>query len=132
MPQFCNCGAQLPDNARFCHSCGKPQRDEDIPVEPAASLAAPLPLDASPGRPLINFSNPVVLRVALLCASLSALLNAIPIVSLGCCLWIIGGGFLSTWLYVRRTGTMLSTAEGARLGWITGLLTFVITIFFTA
>ena len=28
MPEFCTCGAELPPDARFCHRCGKPQREE--------------------------------------------------------------------------------------------------------
>ena len=130
MALICTCGTELPDNARFCHNCGKPQREPDQaiagevhPVEPAAG---------PPPRPPINFSNPVALRVALLCASLGSMLNAIPIVSFGCCLWMLGAGFLSAFLYTRRTGMLLSTGEGARMGWMTGVLTFVITIVLTA
>ena len=26
----CTCGAALPEDARFCHKCGKPQYEEDI------------------------------------------------------------------------------------------------------
>ena len=26
----CNCGATLPQDARFCHKCGKPQYESDI------------------------------------------------------------------------------------------------------
>jgi hypothetical protein len=72
------------------------------------------------------------MRVALLCGSLSALLNAIPFVSFGCCLWITGAGFLAAYLFSRRTGMMLRPREGARLGGMTGLLCFVISIVFTA
>ena len=72
------------------------------------------------------------MRVALLCASLSALLNFIPLVSFGCCLWISGAGFLASVLYTRRTGLMLSVGDGARLGGITGLLSFVIGLVLTA
>ena len=59
MPDFCTCGAELPPDARFCHRCGKPQREEVIPetaerrVEIAAAVA-PVPPSAAalPGRQL--------------------------------------------------------------------------------
>ena len=139
MALTCTCGAALPENARFCHQCGKPQREEDlgagaeIPPAPPPSFP-PVALSGAP-RPEtlgLNFANPVALRVALLCGSISALLNAIPFVSLGCCVWITGSGFVAAYLYGRRTGLLVSTSQGARLGWMTGLLTFAISIVFTA
>jgi len=91
-----------------------------------------LPPLAHPVSPPINFSNPAAVRVAVLCSALSAFLNFLPLISLGCCLWITGAGFFSAVLYARRTGVLLSTGEGARLGWLTGLLTFVMTLVLTA
>jgi predicted amidophosphoribosyltransferase len=44
MPEFCTCGAELPPDARFCHRCGKPQREE---IEP--ETVAPIP----PGTPAV-------------------------------------------------------------------------------
>jgi hypothetical protein len=140
MAIFCTCGTELPDNARFCLNCGKPQREEDLASAAAASpeTVPPPPAASGPavGLPLgflpVNFGNPIAVRIALLCASLIALLNVIPIVSFGCCLWISGGGFVSAVLYARRTGLSLSVRDGARLGWLTGLLTFVITVILTA
>jgi hypothetical protein len=134
MALICSCGAELPDNARFCHHCGKPQREEDLrpaaegAPEPVAPVLAAKP-EAGAG---VHFGNPVALRVALLCGSLSALLNAIPFVSFGCCIWITGAGFLAAYLYARRAGVMLRVGEGARLGWMTGCLGFVVSIVFTA
>ena len=106
MALICSCGAELPDNARFCHHCGKPQREEDL--SPAPELAVPAPAAAPDAGPGVNFGNPVALRVALLCGSLSALLNAIPFVSFGCCIWITGAGFLAAYLYARRAGVMVN------------------------
>ena len=134
MALICSCGTALPDNARFCHSCGRPQREEDLVERQPEGPLTPVPQQPveAAAEPGIHFGNPVAMRVALLCGSVSALLNAIPIVSFGCCLWIIGAGFLATYLYGRRTGLLLRVREGARLGWMTGLLCFVISIVFTA
>jgi hypothetical protein len=38
----------------------------------------------------------------------------------------IFGGFFAVYLYGRRTGESLTMARGARLGWIAGLLVFVV------
>jgi uncharacterized membrane protein (DUF485 family) len=135
MALYCTCGTELPDNARFCFHCGKPQREEDLSPKVEAdegARAAALSSAMAAAAPPVNFSNPVAVRVALLCASLSALLNVIPFVSFGCCLWISGAGFLSAVLYSRRMGLMLSVNDGARLGWLTGLLSFVISLVLTA
>jgi hypothetical protein len=128
MAQLCSCGAELPDNARFCHRCGKPQREEDAGAQPPPIVVQP----EAALRPAINFGNPAALRIALLCASISALLNSIPIVSFGCCLWFLGAGFFSVFLYSRRSGLMLSVGEGARMGWMTGLFNFVLGVVFIA
>jgi len=134
MALVCSCGAQLPDNARFCLSCGKPQREHDLLRETVPVPEAPLPPLPSlvPAPPPVSFGNPVALRVSLLCASLSAMLNSLPLVGLGCCLWMIGAGFLAVYLYGRRTGLMLAVRQGARLGGMTGLLSFMITMVLVA
>ncbi len=128
----CTCGAELPDGARFCHKCGRPQRDEDrLPAAEIVPQEAPPVLLPPPATPTPGFSNPLAVRTALLFGSLSALLNSIPFVSFGCCLWLVGSGFLAVYLYSRRTGALLAVGGGAYLGWMTGLFTFVITIFLT-
>jgi len=46
--------------------------------------------------------------------------------------WLFAAGFFSAYLFHRRTGSALSVRSGARMGWITGLLTFVMmTVLFT-
>ena len=45
----------------------------------------------------------------------------------------IAAGFLSVWIYKRRTGQPLTLANGARLGWITGIFCFtLVTVQLTA
>jgi hypothetical protein len=58
------------------------------------------------------------------CFSL-ALIYAFP-------LWLMGSGFLSVYVYQRRTGESLTVRSGARIGWITGLFSFsIIGLLFT-
>jgi hypothetical protein len=126
MPElFCTCGAQLPPDARFCHKCGKPQRDEPVArmlAEESAPLAIPAPLVEAAAPVPLGFRNPIALRVGLLAAALVCLTMMIPVVQYMSVLWWLGAGYLSVWIYKRRTGQRLNVRGGARMGWITGLL----------
>lgn len=128
MPDFCTCGAELPPDARFCHKCGKPQREETIP-EPVADDAPPaLPSPAATRAPPLppTFRNPIAVRVGLSAASIAAMLISLPFVNYGSLIWLICAGFGSVYLYKWRTGQLLTVRGGARLGWITGVLSFAI------
>jgi hypothetical protein len=137
--EYCSCGAKLPDDARFCHKCGKPQYDEPlfqtVPEPQAVSPATvPPPLPQHAG---INFRNSVAVRVGFLAAGLvTTLLFSMPMPPAMMFAWFLliltAGGFFSVYLYRRRTGESLSVLSGARMGWITGVFCFAImTIVFT-
>lgn len=140
---FCTCGAKLVEDALFCHRCGRPVREltaeargEIEPQEepqPAPAAAPPLPVVEEPAP---SFQSSTAVRVGFLAAvlvQLASILSAIAGASLLMPLLLIGGGFYAAVLYMKRTGAPLSTVEGARVGWITGIFTFVIaTVFFTA
>ena len=131
VPEFCTCGAKLPDDALFCHKCGKPQRDylpeEDTPVlEPLPVATLPPPV---PQLPPIGLSNGLAVRIGIAACALATLLFMIS-VNLGvpqlALVWFLGAGFFSVSLYVQRTGQPLSPLSGARLGWISGLFLFAL------
>jgi hypothetical protein len=137
MPEFCTCGAELPPDARFCHRCGKPQREE---VEPetvsrppeVAMAATPGPEGAPPpsAPPRVNFHNATAVRIGLLMAGIASLLSALPTMAAGLAglaIWWMTAGFLSVYIYRRRTGQFLTVDSGLRMGWITGLLGSTIT-----
>jgi hypothetical protein len=129
VPEFCTCGAKLPEDARFCHKCGKPQRDEPIFVE-QETVPPPLP-PATPKIPPIGLTNGLAVRIALLGGALSLALSVVsgqilaPGVSL---IWLVAAGFVCVLLYRRRTGQRLSVIHGAHLGWICGLFVFTIMV----
>jgi hypothetical protein len=137
MPEFCTCGAELPPDARFCHRCGKPQREEiqpEIAERPPeiVTVAAPAPTEApSTNAPLrVNFHNATAVRIGLLLAGGASLLSALPAMALGLAglaIWWVSAGFLSVYIYRRRTGQFLTVDSGLRMGWITGLLGSTIT-----
>lgn len=126
MVEICTCGAELPPDARFCHKCGKPQREEPVAdalsremqpsvvPAPAAGVVPPVPL---------NFRNPVALRVGLLASALLCLTMMIPGAAYAFFVWWMGAGYFSVWIYKRRTGQPLTVRGGAQMGWITGILT---------
>jgi hypothetical protein len=126
VPEFCSCGAELPPDARFCHKCGKPQREEDVLAgQPAASL--PLPPSPPPPAPVlggIGFRNPLAFRIGFLTALLALFLNLL--VFIACPLWLVAAGFFGVYLYQRRSGQLLSVRSGAKMGWLTGVMTFLL------
>lgn len=133
MPEFCTCGAELPPDARFCHRCGKPQRDEVMPeVEQRPPEIAPAPVAAprAAAPPRLNFHNATAVRIGLLMASVGSLLSALPVMAaglIGLVVWWLTAGFLSVYVYRRRTGQFLTVDSGLRMGGITGLLGATIT-----
>jgi len=69
---------------------------------------------------------------ALLAGIGAAVLTALPIVSLGCCLWMLGAGALSVALYQRRVAdTIITPGMGMRLGALAGVFAFVVNAFVT-
>jgi len=116
----------LPEDARFCHRCGKPQRDEAFNPEPVVIVAETFA--ALPAAP--SFHHPVAVRIGLFVGSVATLLClAIPF---GFVIWLPAAGFVSVYLFSRRTGQSLSVRGGMRMGWIAGILSFVIiTVLFT-
>lgn len=133
---FCTCGAKLPEDARFCHKCGKPQREEpEIEAldrqmsasEPEADAeAAPVP----PPLAKIGFQNPVAVRAAILSSAIATVAGLIPWPGLFHQLWqlltIAAGGFIAVYFYHRRTGEYLSIRNGLQIGWMTGLFCFIV------
>jgi hypothetical protein len=96
------------------------------------SDVAPAPAVTVPAEPLaINLANRSAVRAALLAGLLAYFLSG-PLGALGL-FALIGGGVFAVFLYRRNTGQSLSMANGARLGWITGIFLFVLLLLtFTA
>src|SRR5437762_205076 len=128
MPEYCSCGVELVADSLFCHKCGKPQREI---VEPETALPAPLHEELAPPSPPpslpqplpLNFHNPVAVRVAFTVALAASLLSWVPVVNMLMCL---AAGFFAVFFYGRRTGCRLNVKAGMRMGWITGVMIFVI------
>lgn len=122
----------LPDDARFCHKCGKPQYEEDIArlstQDAAAPPAAPPSALSSPETPGISFKNSRAVLVSLVVAAATLLGIAIVavIMPLLAPFLLCGAGVASARLYRGHSSAPLSTSAGARLGWMTGLWLFLV------
>ncbi|MGA2902642.1 MAG: zinc ribbon domain-containing protein [Candidatus Korobacteraceae bacterium] len=142
------CQAEIAEGTAFCPHCGAPQI-RVIPPEaesqwtpgPTPDLSAqpfpPPPPTAppssmwSPGSPYSPLPSAIrwdlAWKGALLCGVGAALLSAIPIVSVGCCLWMLGAGALSVSLYQKRAPeTLITPGMGMKLGALAGLFGFVV------
>ena len=62
---------------------------------------------------------------ALLCGIGAAVLSAIPIVSFGCCLWLLGAGALTVTLYQKQVAdTLVTPGMGMKVGALAGVSAF--------
>ena len=65
------------------------------------------------------------MRAALAGGVTLGLLSAIPPISffnMCCCVWVLGGGALASYLYVRRSQTPVMLGQGAELGALSGVI----------
>ena len=119
MNESCTCGAALAPGSLFCHKCGRPQRDLPVVEMEAPPVAAPGPPPLRADAPPVNFHNRVAIKIALVMAVVATMLSFLPYVN-----WL-AAGFFTVLIYHRRTGYLLSLESGVRLGWMTGILMFV-------
>jgi hypothetical protein len=55
-----------------------------------------------------------------------------PVLGLGCCLWLLGAGALAVWLYQRRVpGALVTPGMGMRIGAVAGAIGYVATTIWT-
>ena len=141
------CNASIEETCRFCPNCGASQiviavgapeaeAPATSPLEPApppvpsaaeASAGEPVPPPIAPPPALIA---PALLRPALVSGLLMGGLSALPFVNLCCCLWMIGGGMLASYLYMKQVAVApsvfgMTSTEGAKVGLAAGFFGFI-------
>ena len=69
-------------------------------------------------------STPLKLQPALFGGLFIGVLSALPIINIGncCCLWVIGGGVLATYLMQQNHPHPVAAADGALVGLLAGLM----------
>src|SRR5262245_13990345 len=70
------------------------------------------------------------LQPALLGGLLIGVLSALPFVSTCCCLWVIVGGVLTTYLLQERSRTAVDTADAVVAGLLAGLIGAILSTVF--
>ncbi len=139
------CQADIPENAAFCPHCGAPQirvipPEGEAQVPAAGDLsgqAVPQPqstppnywaqagVSYAPQRGAIQWE--LAWKGALLSGVGAAVLTAIPFVSIGCLLWMLGAGAASVALYRRQVpGAQITPGMGMKLGALAGVFGFVV------
>jgi hypothetical protein len=73
-------------------------------------------------------------KPALIGGVLLGILSALPFVNLlncFCCAWVIGGGVLASYLYVRDAPPVVTLGQGLILGLLTGVIGAIISVIFS-
>ena len=106
MKQCKLCGANLPDESRFCLQCGTPVQAE----QPAAQ---------HPAQPL-DFIQP-----ALTGGMFLGFFSSLPLISAGnalCCMWVLLGGGVAVVLLTKQRPSGITYGDGAFVGVLSGLV----------
>ncbi|MCK4337592.1 MAG: hypothetical protein KAX11_06595 [Candidatus Aminicenantes bacterium] len=69
----------------------------------------------------MNGQRPNMFMPALIGGGIAGVLSAIPIVNCLCCLWIIGGAMLASYLLTKDSAVILTAGDGAIVGALSGL-----------
>ena len=110
MTQCKECGANLPDNAKFCLQCGTA-----VSQDPSPS-AAP--------QPELDFVQP-----ALAGGMFLGFLSSIPFISAGnclCCMWVLMGGAIAAMMLAKQRPGGIAYGDGAFAGVLSGLFGAII------
>jgi hypothetical protein len=132
----CTCGATLPDDARFCHRCGKPQFEEDAArwqhVDPVVPVVAPPIGKSKEGK--IDFGNRRAVFVSIAVSMLTLFVFTMTSVAVPFAASILllplfcFSGFTAARLYIKQTGEEITAQSGARLGFMTALWAFLVVV----
>ncbi|MEJ2110700.1 MAG: hypothetical protein P8Z37_12485 [Acidobacteriota bacterium] len=71
-------------------------------------------------------NNQKMLKPAAIGGLLLGILSALPIASCGCCIWMIGGGVLAAYLFVKESPSMVTLGQGVLLGLFAGIIGTVV------
>lgn len=143
MAAFCpSCGSPIDAGARFCQKCGAVAPGEQAqppspppgsqwtppPPPPPQPQWTPPPTPPPSGAPGAPAARPDKMKAILLGGLVAGVLSGIPFISAGnvcCCLWVILGGVLAVYLYLKEVPLLLS-GEAALLGLQSGMVAAVV------
>jgi hypothetical protein len=135
------CQTSIDEALPFCPHCGAPQIRVASPDDDPSLTVSSSSHDGSPqlvtpaswtlGAPARTSPGGIIQwelawKGALLSGLGAAVLTAMPLMGLGCCLWLLGAGALAVWLYQRRIpGSFVTPGMGMRIGAVAGAIGFV-------
>lgn len=126
---ICDCGwSPIPHGASFCPGCGKPLTDVARESERQAnSFQRPREEEEDSGLvDRVTFGTPGALRSCYWSAAFAAIIMSLPYASLLCFIVYPGAGFYSVHSFRRQTGKRVTLRAGAKLGFLTGVITFAL------
>jgi hypothetical protein len=99
----CNqCGANLPDGARFCLQCGTPVQEQPTNPKPQQEL---------------DFIQPAIAGGMFL-----GFLSSIPFINILCCLWVPLGGAMAAVMLSKQRPSDIKYGDGAFVGVLSGFV----------
>jgi hypothetical protein len=72
-----------------------------------------------------------LLKPALIGGVILGILSSLPLVNCLCCFWIIAGGILAAYLYVKDCPVSVTLGRGVALGLLTGLIGAIVMALFS-
>jgi len=79
-------------------------------------------------------NEPKMLKPALIGGVLLGILSSLPIImafNCVCCAWVIGGGILAAYLYIKDSSVAVTLGRGVALGLLTGVIGTVVMALFS-
>lgn len=136
------CGTQIEEHTTFCPSCGAPQIKVTVPVSAPANQTAPQPLPPGPSDSIQPPSAPLSVvpagrirwkkfwRLGVPLAMVSAVVASSPAGLLGILLFLVSL-VVAIAVYRREHPTPLTTMQGATLGAVMGLVSWLFVLIFS-
>ena len=76
-------------------------------------------------------NGPNMWKPAAIGGILLGVLSSVPLVSCACCAWIIGGGILAAYLYVKESPAVVTLGQGVFVGFLAGVIGTVVFALFS-
>ena len=70
-------------------------------------------------------------KPAIIGGILLGVLSSLPYVNCACCAWVLGGGLLAAYLYVKESSLAITLGQGVILGFLTGVIGTVVVALFS-
>jgi len=77
----------------------------------------------------MNNQKPGMFKPALIGGAIAGVLSGIPFLNCLCCIWIIGGAMLASYLLAKDSPMDLSAGDGAVVGILSGIVATVMRLF---